>query len=66
MFHAGRIPGDIFVVMASEIATLNVRYVPSKVTRETYPNVIKTLQALMREARKLETLIPEGGPPGSA
>ena len=52
--------------MASEIAPLNVRYVACNVTRETDPNVSRTLQALMREARKLETLIPEGGPPGSA
>jgi hypothetical protein len=59
-----RIPGDIFVVMASDIATLNVRYVPSKLTSETDPNVIKTLQALMREARKLETLIPEANDSG--
>lgn len=41
-----KIPGEIFVVMADEITTLNIRYVP-QITRETAPEVIDTLRSIL-------------------
>jgi hypothetical protein len=42
-----KIPGEIFVIMASDITTVNVRYVQSRITRQVAPEVIKALQALI-------------------
>jgi hypothetical protein len=42
-----RIPGEMFVVMASDIATLNIRYGRPTITQETAPEVIATLRGLL-------------------
>lgn len=43
-----KIPGEIFIVLASEIATMNIRYVQAKITSKTAPEIIEALQAIIK------------------
>ncbi len=51
-----RIPGEIFVVMAAEIATINMRYVEPRATAETAPDVIAALRDLIVRLEQAKTL----------
>lgn len=51
-----RIPGEIFVVMAAEIATINMRYVEPRATVETAPDVIAALRDLIVRLQEARTI----------
>jgi hypothetical protein len=42
-----RIPGEMFLILAADITTINVRYVQSTITRETAPEIIDALRDLL-------------------
>ena len=48
-----RIPGEIFVIMASDITTVNVRYVQSRITSQIDPEIIRALQELLNKSKDI-------------
>lgn len=49
------IPGEIFVIMGSDITTVNIGYVDTRITRSTAPAMVELLQALLEKRESLKS-----------